>query len=78
MRVGAHDHLMFGEGEMDFVPIFRALRHINYSGPACVELSRHSHDAVRAATTAFNFLCPLHQHPMGNVAAPPPAQMGKA
>lgn len=59
MRAGLHDHLMFGEGEMDFAPVFAALRDIKHSGPACVELSRHSHDAVRAATAAYRFLHPL-------------------
>jgi len=56
MRAGVHDHLMFGEGEMDFSPILRALREINYAGGVHVELSRHSHDAVRTAERALNFL----------------------
>lgn len=56
MRQGIHDHLMFGEGEMDFPPIFRALRETGYRGGLHVELSRHSHDAVRTATLAMHFL----------------------
>jgi sugar phosphate isomerase/epimerase len=56
MRHGVHDHLMFGEGEMDFPPIFRALRKIDYQGGVHVELSRQSHDAVRTATRAMEFL----------------------
>ncbi len=56
MRRGAHDHLMFGEGEMDFPPIFQALREIDYKGGVHVELSRHSHDAVNTATKALEFL----------------------
>ncbi len=59
MRRGIHEHLMFGEGEIDFPPIFRALRDINYNGPVNVELSRHSHDAVNAARRAFDFLSRL-------------------
>jgi sugar phosphate isomerase/epimerase len=47
---------MFGEGEMDFPPILKALRDINYRGGVHVELSRHSHDAVNTATRALEFL----------------------
>jgi sugar phosphate isomerase/epimerase len=56
MRRGVHDHLMFGEGEMDFAPIFQALREIDYEGGVHVELSRHSHDAVNVARRAMQFL----------------------
>jgi sugar phosphate isomerase/epimerase len=56
MRAGVHDHLMFGEGEIDFPPILRALNEIGYSGGVHVELSRHSHDAVAAARRAMEFL----------------------
>lgn len=56
MRCGVHEHLMFGEGEMEFGPIFAALREIAYAGPLHVELSRHSHDAVEAARKSFYFL----------------------
>jgi sugar phosphate isomerase/epimerase len=56
MRRGVHDHLMFGAGEMDFPPIFAALRAIGYEGGVHVELSRHSHDAVNTAERALAFL----------------------
>lgn len=59
MRRGVHEHLMFGEGEMDFPPIFAALREVNYEGGVYVELSRHGHDAVNAAKKAFDFLSKL-------------------
>lgn len=59
MRRGVHEHLMFGEGEMDFRRVFAALREIAYRGPVHVELSRHSHDAVEAARRAFGFLSAL-------------------
>jgi L-ribulose-5-phosphate 3-epimerase len=59
MRRGVHDHLMFGDGEMDFPPIFQALREIGYAGGVHVELSRHSHDAVETARRALGFLRPL-------------------
>lgn len=59
MIAGVHDHLTFGEGEMDFPPIIAALREVDYDGGVHVELSRHSHDAPRVAQRAFNFLSPM-------------------
>jgi sugar phosphate isomerase/epimerase len=56
MRRGVHEHLMFGEGEMDFAPILQALKAISYDGGVHVELSRHSHDAVNTARRALAFL----------------------
>jgi len=56
MRRGVHEHLMFGDGEIDFPPILRTLREIGYSGGVHVELSRHSHDAVETARKALAFL----------------------
>lgn len=55
-RRGVHEHLMFGEGEMDFAPIFAALADIRYEGPFHVELSRHSHVGVEALHRAHAFL----------------------
>jgi sugar phosphate isomerase/epimerase len=56
MRRGVHDHLMFGEGEIDFAPVLATLREIGYEGGVHVELSRHSHDAVNVARRSFQFL----------------------
>ena len=56
MRRGVHDHLMFGEGEIDFPPVLAALEEIGYTGGVHVELSRHSHDAVNTARKALEFL----------------------
>jgi L-ribulose-5-phosphate 3-epimerase len=56
MRRGIHDHLMFGEGEIQFGPVVRALEEIGYEGGVYVELSRHSHDAVNTARRALEFL----------------------
>ncbi len=56
MRKGVHDHLMFGEGEIDFGPVLRTLDEMSYRGGVHVELSRHSHDAVRTAEKALAFL----------------------
>ncbi len=56
MRLGAHEHLMFGEGQIDFPPVLQALSASGYSGGLYVELSRHSHEAPTAARKAFEFL----------------------
>lgn len=59
MRRGVHEHLMFGDGEMEFPPILAALAGAGYCGPVQVELSRHSHDGPNAARQAYDFLQPL-------------------
>lgn len=69
MRAGVHEHLMFGEGEIDFPPVLAALHAANYRGGIHVELSRHSHDGPAAARRACEFLTPLLAmatgHPQG-------------
>lgn len=59
MRAGVHEHLMFGEGEIDFAPVLAALVHTGYQGGLHVELSRHSHQGPEAARQAMDFLAPL-------------------
>ncbi len=56
---GRHEHLLFGEGEIDFEPVIDAFRQIGYQGGLYVELSRHSHVAPEAARAAYEFLAPL-------------------
>ncbi len=56
MRAGLHEHLMFGEGQIDFPPVLRALAEIGYQGGIHVELSRHSHEGPAAARRAMDFL----------------------
>ncbi len=55
MLPGVHEHLLFGEGSIDFPPILRALRGL-YSGGVHIELSRHSHMAVEAVRSSASFL----------------------
>jgi L-ribulose-5-phosphate 3-epimerase len=55
-RRGLHEHLMFGEGEIDFPPILQALVQVNYTGGVYVELSRHSHQGPETARKAFQYL----------------------
>ncbi len=59
MRAGVHEHLMFGEGEIDFAPVIAALAQMGYAGLVGVELSRHSHEGPDAARRAHEFLRPL-------------------
>lgn len=56
MRQGVHDHLRFGEGEIDFEDVFAGLRQIDYQGGLHVELSRHSHMAPDVLRESFAFL----------------------
>ena len=59
MRRGVHDHLRFGEGEIDFPPVMATLREIGYTGCVNVELSRHSHVAPDVMRESFEFLSRL-------------------
>lgn len=61
MKKGVHDHLQFGDGEMNFDPIIKALREVGYTGTLNVELSRHSYDAVEAARKALAFLSNINR-----------------
>jgi sugar phosphate isomerase/epimerase len=54
-----HDHRMFGEGTIPFPPVLDALGEVGYAGGVHVELSRHGHAAVEAATRSAAFLRPL-------------------
>ncbi len=58
MRQGIHEHLMFGEGEIEFPPVLHALADVSYGGGVHVELSRHSHEGPIAAQRAYDFLRP--------------------
>ena len=59
MRAGIHEHLQFGDGEIDFPPVLAALAQAEYAGGIHVELSRHSHEGPQAARVAYEFLTPL-------------------
>jgi len=55
---GRHEHLMFGEGEVDWPALARAVSESGYAGPVEVELSRHSSEAPVAARRSIDFLRP--------------------
>ncbi len=56
MRPGVHDHMMFGDGDVDFADVFAGLCSAGYDRGVYVELSRHSHDAVATARRSLEFL----------------------
>lgn len=56
MRRGVHEHLEFGEGEIDFPPVLAALDACGYRGLVGVELPRHSHAAPVVAERSLRFL----------------------
>ncbi|MFJ3929032.1 MULTISPECIES: sugar phosphate isomerase/epimerase family protein [unclassified Streptomyces] len=56
MRRAVHEHLPFGEGEVEFPPVLEALRSSRYEGLVAVELPRHSHAGPRMAGEAITFL----------------------
>jgi sugar phosphate isomerase/epimerase len=59
MRAGVHEHLMFGEGQIDFPHVLGALTQAGYAGGLYAELSRHSHVAPDAARQAHEFLAAI-------------------
>lgn len=56
MRRDVHEHLYFGEGDIDFPPVLKALSEADYRGLVSVELSRHSHAAHTTVPRAIEFL----------------------
>jgi L-ribulose-5-phosphate 3-epimerase len=56
MRPGIHEHLMFGEGDLDLETALSALSAIDYEGLVAVELSRHSHAAHETVPAAIQAL----------------------
>ncbi len=62
---GVHEHLRFGEGEIDFPPVVAALMEIGYTGGVHVELSRHSHMAPEVVRESYEFLSGLLDATLG-------------
>ncbi|WP_406390731.1 sugar phosphate isomerase/epimerase family protein [Streptomyces sp. NBC_00887] len=56
MRRGVHEHLPFGDGEIDFPPVLEALAATGYGGLTVVELPRHSHAGPELARSSMEFL----------------------
>ncbi|WP_406334509.1 sugar phosphate isomerase/epimerase family protein [Streptomyces sp. NBC_00203] len=56
MRRGIHEHLPFGDGEIDFPPVLEALAATGYQALTVVELPRHSHAGPHFAEQSLPFL----------------------
>lgn len=56
MPRGKHEHLPFGEGDMDMRAVLGALVEVGYNRLACVELSRDSHRAHTMVPQALTYL----------------------
>lgn len=56
MLPGVHEHLEFGDGDLDLPGTLAALAEIGYTGLAAVELPRHSHAAPDVARRAMSAL----------------------
>ncbi|WP_432075452.1 sugar phosphate isomerase/epimerase family protein [Streptomyces wuyuanensis] len=56
MRRGVHEHLPFGDGDIDFPPVLDALAATGYRGLTVVELPRHSHAGPELARASIEFL----------------------
>ena len=56
MRRGVHEHLPFGEGDMDTASVLRALADVGYPRLVTVELSRDSHRAHEMVPRALAYL----------------------
>lgn len=55
-RPGIHEHLAFGEGEVDFEALAKSIEEVGFDGPLEVELSRHAATAPATAEAALGFL----------------------
>lgn len=53
IRAGVHEHLMFGQGDLDLHEAISSLQKAGYDGVASVELSRDSHRGASAAAEAM-------------------------
>ena len=56
MSRGIHEHLPFGDGEIDFPPVLEALATTGYQALTVVELPRHSHAGPHFAEHSLPFL----------------------
>ena len=61
MRRGVHEHLPFGEGEIDIPPVLAALQTAGYQGGVHVELARDSHRGPQLARASWEFLTRLQR-----------------
>lgn len=53
---GIHEHLLPGEGGINFTEFFQVLNEIQYTGGVFAELSRHSASGAETAERVWNFM----------------------
>ncbi|MDU0367256.1 EboA domain-containing protein [Microbacterium sp. KSW4-17] len=73
MLPSAHEHLPFGDGELDLPAALAVLREIGYRGVVAVELPRHAHAAPELARASMAALLAASETPRPTVAAGPNA-----
>lgn len=56
MRKGIHEHLQLDEGDMDLHEALCGLKKAGYAGGLHLEMSRHGHDAIKAARRGLEIL----------------------
>ncbi len=56
MRRGVHEHIFFGEGDMNIPAVLDSLKQINFQKLVCVELSRDAHRAHEIVPRAIEYL----------------------
>jgi len=61
-----HQHLIPGEGAIDFTEVLAALREVNYRGWVTIELYPYVSDPDLAATTALARIAPLLERLTGS------------
>jgi L-ribulose-5-phosphate 3-epimerase len=72
IRGGVHEHLPFGQGDLDLPGTLGALLEVGYRGLAAVELSRDSHRGPHAARDALTRLRAALGPSAGRAAPPGP------
>jgi sugar phosphate isomerase/epimerase len=60
IRGRTHKHLLFGEGDIDFRALFRALREIGYAGDLTPDLYPYKDQPARALRESAEFLAAHH------------------
>jgi len=75
MRRGVHEHLMFGEGELDVAAAMRALAEIEFEGMVAVELSRSSHRAHETVPASISVMRAAEKAKPAEPAQPQPVRV---
>jgi len=70
MRRGVHEHLMFGDGDLDLEQALGALAEVGYAGLVAVELSRHAHAAHETVPAAIAAMRSAQRRPVEAVEVP--------